>query len=378
MDLHLNLAVGRFTAVPGGTAPLREIGLKRGDAATITVHFYQGADPVVLPEPTDTIFVLKSTIAGPALALAATWNRDEDTGSLTAPLNLDTEELASAIGTVRVLRLLAEFTFTDSSGVRSTRIIDAIVENDLWKGTETTPLGLPTPEQWLLGDTAPVNAIPSTVTLDPAGSQNAIDIESTDPALTTAAIVVDSTTERTGLAAAKEGSELRITTGDKVVITIDTGSDNIQLFATGQDHTVTGVNIYTSNGITTYPGSGDWYYLRKTVTGWDVTLQTDLSTTEEFLVSSSITEWPDQASWGAEVSGSRAIASQAITALNALPGITAANAAGSDGTSNIAATTAAFTPGAPATAAPPYLRVAAGHLHIQEAGTWKKVALTNL
>ena len=190
ITLPLNVATSRFTALPGGASPLRELFFKRGDSANITIPFYNGSEVLVQPELTDVVFVIKNDISGDPLALADTWTRDETTGAVTAELNLDTEELATFLGDSRQARLLAEFTYTDDGNVRSTRITNVTVENDLWKGTETTPLSLPSPEEWIEARAVLYDREQS---LDPAAQLQARE----NLALGTAATVNTGTTEGT-------------------------------------------------------------------------------------------------------------------------------------------------------------------------------------
>jgi hypothetical protein len=214
----------------------------------------------------------------------------------------------------------------------------------------------------VFGTGAPVEYSPATVTLNPAGDDNDIDIESTDPSLLVATIVIDASDDRTSFTATKIGTVLRVKCGDKYRITITpTVGLPYTLIATGQDHTTTGVKLWTSDGSLTYPGSGTWYYLEKSLSGWDITIQTAPDLIVSGPTSNTVTTWPDTATWDAgdtTVTATPATAAQAVVALNELDGITADNAAGNDGSGAIAGRSfVSFNPGTTATPGLPRIRL---------------------
>ncbi len=63
------------------------------------------------------------------------------------------------MGNSTTLNLLAEFSFTTTNvGPITSQGITMSLENDLWKGTEGTPLTLPNPEEWLLAQNVEMKA----------------------------------------------------------------------------------------------------------------------------------------------------------------------------------------------------------------------------
>jgi len=198
----------------------------------------------------------------------------------------------------------------------------------------------------------PDPATPSEITLNPSGTNNSIDIESTDLTLLTAAIVIDSTTDRTQLTAAKVGTQLRVTSGDKRVMIVtgsltSNGSTAVTfppLIYAGQEN---GKPAYTESALDTE--SSEIYVF------WDAekwTLKHSGSTrwqsTQNVVSPDLVTTWTavSPATGTPTVTPLAASAASAITALNLVSGITAANTTGNDGTGTIAATSGSFTPGA--------------------------------
>ena len=82
MRLYHDLDLGYFTAVRGGSAPLRRINFKAGDETTLEVEFFKSGAAYVPATVEEMIFVIKSSYEedAPALALVPTedWEADGD------------------------------------------------------------------------------------------------------------------------------------------------------------------------------------------------------------------------------------------------------------------------------------------------------------
>jgi len=153
MRLYFDLSMGRLMQVAGYTSALGSMELKRGDAARLEISFTRGAAAAALTgTPSEMVFVVKKSLAaeGAVLMLAHDWTLDAVTGIWSAALSSDTVALTNQLGNSNFIDLLGEFSFTDDAGGPCTsQTIKVRVTNDLWKGTEDTPLALPTPATWL-------------------------------------------------------------------------------------------------------------------------------------------------------------------------------------------------------------------------------------
>lgn len=148
MELLFDLNHRYLLSIRGGESPLASMRVKRGDDLPLTLEMFSrglSADPGAV----DTIiFVLKDTIAGEPLALANEWTGPVD-GVWAAALDTATEDLTEWLGNEKSKSCMGELSFRSEGRTISSRILAVTIENDLWKGTEGTPLNLPTPDEWL-------------------------------------------------------------------------------------------------------------------------------------------------------------------------------------------------------------------------------------
>jgi hypothetical protein len=176
------------------------------------------------------------------------------------------------------------------------------------------------------------------VILAPAGDDNDIKISSADPTILTAQIVIDDTTDRTQLTAAKSGSALVATSGDKRVMRIvaDFTDEEIPVVETVDLINNSSAEWYSEDNVHALTNDGFFWVLDKTGAGKFTLPYT--------------TPFPDEEDWSEAVPSDGSItnpiptvtahpatAAQVIAALSALPGITATNAPGNDGTGFVAA-----------------------------------------
>jgi hypothetical protein len=189
----------------------------------------------------------------------------------------------------------------------------------------------------ITGEVTHVTSFTYSATLNPTGDDNDILITDASGTRTTAEIVIDSTTDRTQLTAEIDGTTVRATSGDKRVmrVTADFGS-GIELRDYVFTSIISGRPSYNRilgdlNSITDFVAwnseDAKWVFFG------DITSE-----------SLSDTSFPDEATWsdGVIVEADPSTASRVITALDALPNLTAENAPGSDGTGTVAATSANF------------------------------------
>jgi hypothetical protein len=175
MLLYFDLALGKLVELAGYAAPLGGLVFKRGDDARLEVSFCRGTAAATLDgTPSEMVFVVKKSVGAlePVLMLADDWTFDAVAGVWSALLPSDAQALTTLLGTTAFVDLLGEFTFTDDSGGPVTsQTLKVRVHNDLWKGTEGTPLSLQSPEEWLEArrpqplerTTAPVSYQPYTL-----------------------------------------------------------------------------------------------------------------------------------------------------------------------------------------------------------------------
>lgn len=165
MKLYVDLETLRLIEAPGFRNPVQSIRIKRGDAAQLQVMFLlAGATATQIGDPaTLTIgFGVKSPggFSGEYLVYSDDWTFPEvapdvtDNTYLTSP-SFNTEALNAALGIggateLAEISLIGEISWTvDGGAPTSTRTFTVIVENDVIRGTEGTPLANPDPEAWL-------------------------------------------------------------------------------------------------------------------------------------------------------------------------------------------------------------------------------------
>lgn len=162
MKLYVDLANFQLIEGPGFRNPITELRFKRGDAARLDVVFLDnGITPTTIGDPesleihfgaklmgqygadyivhTDDWTMPASGAAYPVYSCSPSFNNVE----LDAALFVGVADLAQII-------LMGEISFREAGGPpTSTGTVTIIVANDVNRGTEGTPLALPTPEAWL-------------------------------------------------------------------------------------------------------------------------------------------------------------------------------------------------------------------------------------
>ena len=141
MRLYFNKATGRLITKPGYTGDLSALRVKRGDAVTLELEFYDGGTKSSIVG-SDIVFVVKQSVASEVLAIATVWS--ESDGVYTADLDTNTQEILDAIGVTALLGAKAELTFSEDGGTNwmSSQTIQLNIESDLYRDNEMAPVSL--------------------------------------------------------------------------------------------------------------------------------------------------------------------------------------------------------------------------------------------
>ena len=162
MKLFVDLDTLQLIEGPGFRNPVESLRFKRGDAARLDVMFLiGGSTPTTIGNPT-TLEIhfgakLKGQYGADYLVHTSAWTLPApaattpvyscspsfNTTALNEALNLGGNESAE-------IALMGEITWREgTSAPTSTRTVQVVVDNDVNRGTEGTPLGGQTPESWL-------------------------------------------------------------------------------------------------------------------------------------------------------------------------------------------------------------------------------------
>jgi hypothetical protein len=186
-----------------------------------------------------------------------------------------------------------------------------------------------------------------SVTLDPAGANNAVDVETSDTSITEAEIAINNTTARTALTIGQTGGLVKITSGDKRVMRISAN------FGSGvENHDLTYYGLSGVNPVWIKNVTGGEVSLTHFIEEGEFALSKDIGEGSDFFELVSAAAFPDLADWSqataAEgavgvptVTAAPALGSHVVTLINAAVDIfddlVATHAAGSDGSGPVAA-----------------------------------------
>jgi hypothetical protein len=152
MELFQNLALGKFTRSIGLPAVVTAATVKARDTVPLDAKFHDGLALSDMGEDLMLVFVIKDGFADDSetLALASAWT-EIAAGHYRANLSLNTAELIAAVGTAGSIKVFGELSWSRDAGDTwaSSPTLAITVENDVYKGTEGTPLALPGPVDWL-------------------------------------------------------------------------------------------------------------------------------------------------------------------------------------------------------------------------------------
>ena len=165
MKLHIDLDTLQLIQGPGQRSAVSSLRFKRGDFASLRVAFLAGGiTPVTIGNP-GTLeiqigFKPRNQFGRPYLAHSADWSMPsggDDTPAYGCTVSFNTLQLNSALNIgsptaeeLPEITLMGEITWREGSGEpTSTRTFLVVVENDVNRGTEGTPLAGPIPADWL-------------------------------------------------------------------------------------------------------------------------------------------------------------------------------------------------------------------------------------
>lgn len=321
LDLHLdvNASYGRVLLTSAADSSLLNTppDMVAGDLLTVRLYFWsRGETPgsLVAADPgTGAVLRFSARPAGvpegsDLLFLADDFS-EVSAGVWEAPLSLNTAEMAARLAEAPpgAKRILGEVEVTSAGRTRSLQF-DLTARPQVYDNQDT-PLALPTPEEWLVGTSVPVNG--------EAGGT-------------------------------KPNHTIRLQTTSNISVTGGTQTINA-------DYIYIGGNEWRRN---TNPSEHRIYF---EAGFWYITHRNTLA-------------------YAFGTGGAPLVFRAAGTIASDPSSLTYSHAPVSDGWGgawNVTAISGWFA-GVPGTTAPPYLRVAGGFLHIQEAGVWKKTPLSAL
>ena len=167
MNLYVELKSLNLKNAPGDQREIKIINAKRGDSLPLAVRFYKGTEQVRLDPTTTITFVLKENgkhdssalVLDSSFTASAVGTPDADP-HYTATPSLNTTAL-NALFLINddpsddppLLDLMGELSWqaAGDAGPTTIKTFTARVENDIYRGTEGTPLEDPDPADWLDG-----------------------------------------------------------------------------------------------------------------------------------------------------------------------------------------------------------------------------------
>lgn len=387
MIFYPNQSTNRFTRAISLPSEVGSATFKARDTVTLDMKFHNGLAAVALAVDSELVFVIKTGVAAAAttLAIATEWEVVA-TGHYRASLSLNTEEIIDAIGDLDKLSAVGELTWNEGSGWESSNTLKITLDNDVYKGDEGTPLSLPTPDDWLLGSTAPVIGDVAAVTINPAGADNSIvyTAQAAGSAGNAITIAYATPAAQSATTVGVAGNAITVMPGTKarMVISGELTSNGSTPVVFSEPLTYAGVH----NSKAQYYDSEDINSISWDGTKWTIFIATPEArweSSENVATPDLVTTWTPQASETGSpvVTSGISSAAQVIEAVNdSVAAYALVDAAASGTVTGAVASVAAtnLTGGVNATLAPPYLRVSGGFLYIQDAGEWKKVELSAL
>ena len=181
--LYIDLDTQTLVSGLGTRTPVPEIRFKRGDSARIEVQFFRGVTPLQLTAGATGKFALKELNKYDSdPVVSGNWTL-EGAGALALYVfspNFNTEALndllfhgdADEDNDVASVVLMGEIEWIVGAAIYSTRTVRVIVDNDVIKDTDGTPLAVETPIDWLgarlmtrtAAQGSPISALVNSVT----------------------------------------------------------------------------------------------------------------------------------------------------------------------------------------------------------------------
>ena len=154
--IYFDLDKQQLVKPPGEGGVVNSVTFIRGDWKKLEVTFLKDGEEVT--EVTNIVAVIKEAPGeiSTSLALCETWEADE--AVFSGVLSLNGASLNTLIAEKISINLFFEINcFYVGDGPITAAAVKCLVKNDLWRGTEGTPLEeLPDPEEWLVARAAPI------------------------------------------------------------------------------------------------------------------------------------------------------------------------------------------------------------------------------
>ena len=150
--LYFDLGLGKLVGSPGYSSVVSKVAHKRGDGGRIEVLFSRDGVAAEIGTPTEMVYVVKADFKATTdpLILANTGDWTLADGVWSAAITGDGAAILTALNGAASGVFKGEFTFTDENGgPTSSQTLAATIYNDVWKGTEGTPLLQPTPDAYV-------------------------------------------------------------------------------------------------------------------------------------------------------------------------------------------------------------------------------------
>jgi len=157
MKLYIDKESNQFITEPTFKTPVNTVSFKRGDAAKVEIVFVESNTALSATNGRNIIFGIKQngkydgalvvstsayTVSGNSYILRPSFNTESLNSLLSSGDGNDSNDVAA-------LNAMLEITWSDDgTDWFSSNTITAVINNDVIKGTEGTPLELTSPESW--------------------------------------------------------------------------------------------------------------------------------------------------------------------------------------------------------------------------------------
>lgn len=162
MQYFFDIRENTLQLVRGGPA-IKRSDVVSGAKVNIRVQFVDGTQAKKFASPQIWYGITDPSDSNTIVALADTWTYDPASESYLSVLDLNTEEVVSALGSQSEIAVNAQLIWKDgSNGPFHSQVIDVELDKSVLDFDAATPLPLPTPAEWLANAlaTAPDKVLP--------------------------------------------------------------------------------------------------------------------------------------------------------------------------------------------------------------------------